>query len=351
MLAALASPSIAQADDAPSAYCRKVEARADGDAALLFAPSVTADAIKFPDSSAIDAGVLKGSSLQLRSGLSWSPLDAYKGFRVLRVAKADCTAHESVVTVREVLAQGEDFGRLPALRKQAAFLEASRATWEAIAQKANERTAAKVTSVLEENEIRARVSELTRKHVAVTGEIAILEARGVEAFRGMLSALVTKLETDSARFESEASHVRSLDPWDVRLSGGVIPHERPVDYYAILHVSFNFGAFSRNAAETRYLEARADEQKKARYETRGQVERFRAQAKTGAARARRDGELLDKQIQSLVTVRDALASSEAPNAPHAHAIIELGRISLEAERTYSTALAEELARLENDRHE
>lgn len=343
-LGLLAAPTVATAE--PSPYCRKVEARADGDAALLFAPKVQADAIKFPDSSAIDAGVLKGTGVQFRGGLSWSPLDFYKGFRVLRVAEADCKTHESIVSIQELLAHGEDFGRLPALRKQAAFLASSRTTWEAIAQKADERASAHVTPVLDANEVRIRVSELARRHAQIEGEIAALEARGLQEYRGMLSSLLESYNSNATRLEREATHIRSLDAWDVNVTGGVIPHAAPLDYYAVVHVSFNLGAFSRNAADTRYLDARAEEMRKARYETQSQIERFRRTAKVGANRARRETELLDKQIASIVTVRDALSTSDAPNAPHTLSIIELGRISLESERTFTSALAEELSRLE-----
>ena len=332
-----------------SAYCKKVRARASGDAALLFAPTVQAQAIKFPNNGTTDAGVTTGAGYQFRAALSFSPLDFYKGFRVQQVGDADCEQHEAVVSAQQVLAQGADYGRLPALRKQVEFLDRRRPTWEAVLAKSEERVAAHVESLREAMEIRSRIMALGRAREHVQGDVDRLEARGIEAYRGPLSVLVDAADRQVMQLERKASHVRSLDAWDVRVVGGVIPQAAPVDYYGMLQVGFNLGAFSRNAQETRYLDARAEELKKARYELRDQVDKFRAQMRSAIAQAKRELIVIERQRAMLAADRTALGQADAPNAPHALAMIDLDAVLVESERVFLETLITELSHFqEND---
>lgn len=342
--AVLAFGGPARAED--SAYCKKVRARAAGDAALMFAPTLQAQGIRFPATGAIDTGVTSGSGYQIRGALSWSPLDFYKGFRVMKLGEADCQRQESVVTAQELLVIGSDYGKLPAYRRQAAFLDARRSTWEAIVARSDERLEAHVTSLVEANEIRSRATELERRRAQVGGEIARLEARGIDSRRMMTSQLAAAVEASTMRFEREASHVRSLDAWDFRVTGGVVPSASPVDYYGVAQVGFNFGAFTRNASETRYLDARAEELRKARYEVREQLRVFRDVVRSTREATARELDLVNKRSSDLIAMRGTLARSEAPSAAHALAIVDLHILSIEADRIQLTALIDELKSLE-----
>ena len=340
------SSTAARAEDSPN--CRKVRARAASDAALLYAPTVQAQGIKFPNNGTIDSGVTTGAGYQFRAALTFSPLDFYKGFRVQRVGEADCQQHEQVVSAREILAQGSDYGRLPALRKQVEYLDSRRSDYEAITAKSDERVAAHVSSLRDAAELRSRVAVLMRSREQSQGDADRLEARGVEAFRGSLVTLVSAAEQEMMRFEQEASHVRKLDAWDFRVTGGVIPQDRPVDYFGIVQVGFNFGAFSRNAQEARYLEARSDELKKARHELRDEVQKFQAQLKSASAQAKRELAIVDKHAELLTADKQTLEQTDSSNAAHALALISLDSILVESERVYLNNLITELARLEND---
>lgn len=343
------APSSAAAQD--SAYCRKVRARAVGDAALLFAPSVQGQAIRFPtqNGGAVDTGVTTGSGFQARAGLTWSPLDFYRGFRVLRAGDADCERGEAQITAQHLLRYGEDYGRLHALRKQAEFLEGRTAALSTIMQKNEERLESHVTSLLDANEVRARAAELSRKSVQARGEVARLEARGVDSYRGMLTSLLASLESSNTKYEKEVSHLRTLDGWDLRVSAGVIPQEKP-DYYGYVQLGFNFGTFARNASESRYLDARTEELRKARYELRDQLERFREQVKVTSKQAKTEEAIVKAKLDSLASARKALATSDSPNAPHALAVIDLELVGTEAEHVFLTALVMELASLEDHSH-
>jgi hypothetical protein len=335
----------ASADE--STYCRKVRARAGAEAALLYAPSLQAQVIKFPNNGTTDSGVTTGAGNQFRAAVSFSPLDFYKGFHVERTAAADCRQHDSVISLQEVLAEGADVGRLPALRKQADLLESKRALCEEIETKSNERFEAHVASLLESGEIRGRVAEIARKRAQVVGEIARLESRGVESYTGMLSTLIDRADQDAMTFEREASHVRSLDAWDFKFSGGIIPQDK-VDFFAVVQLGFNFGAFTHNHQESKYLDARADELKKAKYELREQVRRYRDQIAAGLTQTRRELTIVDRQVELLKSARTTLEHSEAPGAAHALSVIDLDVVSAESEQAFLTALIGQLSHFQEN---
>src|SRR5690349_13993482 len=84
-----ASSAAAEERGAPTLdYCQKVTARADGDAALLFAPTVAVQVIRYPNAvgAADPTGLQVGQGVQPRAGVSIGLLDIYKGFGVLDVA-------------------------------------------------------------------------------------------------------------------------------------------------------------------------------------------------------------------------------------------------------------------------
>jgi hypothetical protein len=340
------APTAAHADDSP--YCRKVEARSAADAALLFAPAAQAQAIHFPNNGTIDTGVTVGKDFQFRAALVWSPLDFYKGFQVLEVGKNDCEQHVAMVTAAQVLELGADYGRMPALQKQAQFLASKEPVWEGVVAKSNQRVSEHVVSVLDATEVRGRAAELAKKRAIVDGDIERLESKGIREYRGMLTSLEQQIHASAMKYERQASHVRSLDPWQVQLQGGVIPSEKPVDFFALVSVQYNFGGFVRNAQETKYVNARDEELKKARYELVDQLRRFREQMKAATNQAKRELAITDKQLAQIGEVRSALAASEAPQAPHALAVVDLEIISLEADRVFLTALIGELSSLQEN---
>lgn len=344
IVAGLSIVDDAHADTSP--YCDKVRARAASEAALLFAPSVQAQGIKFPNAGAIDTGVTAGQGYQLRAAIVWSPLDFYKGFRVVAAGEADCRAFAATMTLEELLRQGSDYGRLPALRKQGRFLESHRNEWMTIAAKTDDRFAARAISLLEANAVRARIAELARLHASVSSEMELLELRGAAQVATTISQLVEDSDARTMDYEREASHIRSLAPWHFTVTGGVTPHGAPVDYFGVVQVGFNLGAFSRNASETRYLQARSAELAKARYEARDQLRRFREELRTTAARARRELAIVNDKLTALRTAKDALENSEAPQTPHALAVVELDIVFAESERTYLSELASELQHFE-----
>lgn len=335
----------AGAGTSESPYCRKVRAHAEGDAALMFAPTIQAQAIRYPTKGTIDLGTNVGDGFQVRGVATWSPLDFYKGFRVLRVADADCQLHESVVSAQEILQGGDDYGRLPALRKMSAFFDQHEAEWKAATDKAAERLKAHTTSTLDVNEVNVRVFELERKREATRADVSRLEAKNIDFYRPLLATLDSTVMAQSAQYEKELSHVRSLEPWDVRVTGGFIPHGSP-DYFAMLQVGFNFGAPWRNGAESRYRAARADELQTARYEVVKQLKVFRQQISISKTQAQRELAIVEKKHAALESMRAALTQSDAASAPNVLAVLELELLMVDADQVMLSTLVGELSRLE-----
>ena len=350
--AALASTSFAGpalAED--SAYCRKVRARAASDASLLIAPTVLAEGVRVP--AALQKGArldatTPGSGYQVRAGVSFSAVNAYKGIRVTDVGDADCTQHEYTVKAQNLLLQVSDLGRLEALRRQSAALEARQSEIAAVLSRIEGRFEAKNMTLIEVEDIRSRVSTLSRQRAALAGEIGRLEAAGYESYRGTVSDLAKKVEESSLSFESKANHVRALDAWDVSVSAGYVP---PIlgytgDFFGVVQVSYSLGSPWHDSYDSQYLSARREEVKTARYEVAHRLEVLRGQVRAAVAQARDELRIVDKRAAEVEASRSTLQSVEAPSAAHAQAIYDLQRIGLEAEHVYITELVSELSRIE-----
>lgn len=350
---ALTAASAAGAEE--SAYCRRVQARAASDAALLYAPTARAEALKLP--TAIQPGgridpVGTGSSYQFRAGLSISALDIYKGTRLSHVANAECAHHEATLAAHELLSLGLDVGRLAALRSEAAYLESRRAEWEEITHKADQRFEARTMTLLNVTDVRARAAALVRRQLHVSAGIGRLEALGLEKLPASVERLMDAVDSTAMRYERETSHVRSLDAWDFNVTGGYVP---PIldatrsDFFGLIQVSYNLGGPWRNAAESRYRAAREDELKSGRHELRRQLAVFREQARRSKAHAKGELEVVEGTIAMLRADRSAVDSSDAPSVFYASSMIELELIGAESERAYLIALIRELSQVEENR--
>jgi len=340
----------ARADE--SDYCSRVRARTAGDAALLFSPSLQLQGIKFPRDGMLDLGATTGTEYQLRAALSFSPLDIYKGSLLLRVGDADCEQHEATWNAQELLLAGADFGRLPALAQEAAYLDSQKGSWEAIVAKGEKRLAAGASTLLEASDLRKRAADLERKQAQVAGEIARLRGLGLDRFDGttLSPSLAGEVERRAIDYEKEVSQVRRLDPWGVTVTGGIVPQDSPIDYFGIVQVSFNFGAFERYAKESRYLEARSREIANARYEVPSQLERFRKQVQAANRQAEQELAVVERSLSALRGTRAALADhADAPAVANALAVTDLAITDGESDRVYLSALVERLSRsLESD---
>ena len=341
----LVTTALAASADQPqtSVYCRKVKAHATGDASLLMAPQVVLQALRVPTPGDLDLGVTDQSQQQVRAGLAFSPLDFYRGLRVIEVADADCAQQDVAARLLRLLSHAEDVGRLVAVRQKRAFLEARQPEWRAVLARAEARFGAREATLVELTELRSRAAELERRLAQASGEAERLEARSEGEERLVLADALLAYRAGAARYEADLGELRTLDAWDVKLTGGVVPRAPRPDWYGVVQLGFNLGGFSRNASERRYLAAREEERREAWYEIEPRLRAFRVQLASTAAQTRAELATIEREAAFLVQSRSVVERSAAPGALHVLFSLALQEMQMGADRAYAVTLLEELA--------
>jgi hypothetical protein len=355
-------PALAVAQQTP--YCKQVRARAASDADYLMTPRVIVQGLHFPHGSELaDSGPVLGSGYQLRTGLTFSPVDFYKGRGVLRAGDADCKRHEASVALDDVLGHATESARLSALLQQGEFLRTHTEDWRSISARAAARLSQRIITVVDFNSVQRSIDTLEHKLVQVEGEAEQLKARQLRV-SGMLPSgnglgspkpgeaapvpdLASEYFRQSMRYERETSQVRKMDDWKLQVSGGVIPLY-PVDWYGTVELSFSLGALVRGQHEERYIEGRSEDLRYARDGVETRLAQFRAQASAALEQARRDLGLVDHSLEVLRATRLALEQSEAESAAQARDLIAIEQVSVESDsvflRSFVSALETLMAR-------
>jgi hypothetical protein len=337
-----AEPAEAAIAPAPSPYCRKVRARAAADAALLRAPHLVADAIRFPSSNRVDLGPTVGNGFQVRAALSFSPTDFYRGGVLGDAGDADCRAHDAGDRVRIGLEGLADLGRLPALRVQAAYLDAHRSEWRALLGKAGEQLAAHLVTMVEYHELRRLTEALERKSASVAGEIDRLEVGG-DALSSPreLDALTRTYAAESDAAERAVDHLRALDPWAFKVTGGVIPPlgAQPADWFGIAELSYTLGAPWHARGDAQAAEARADEVRQAHDELPSRLSDAERGLRAELKATKRELAAVDAQLEATEATRASLEGGDAPNLAHARAMLIIEGLDAESDRVFLRALA------------
>jgi hypothetical protein len=332
----------ATAQDGP--YCEKVRARAAGDAALLMSPRLFVQGIKFPSNGQLDVGITAGSGYQVRTGLSFSPLDFYRGLDTLRVADTDCEQHATASAIQVLVIKGSLKARLSGLRAQTAYLTAHREEWRQLSDKAVTRLSERVITLTEFDSLRQDVAALEHKLVQAEGDANQLASISSRLPEEPPSTLARQYVERAMRFEEAQSDLRKLEAWQIQLTGGVVPIA-PVDWYGVAEVSFNFGGLARSRQERRYLEARGDELRHASYEPESQLSEFRAQATAALDEARHDLAIVERDVAVFASTRGILEKSEAASVAQTLDTLTVQQIATEADGVYLRADITELASL------
>ena len=342
---ACAAPAFAQ----DSSYCRRVRARAASDAALLMAPRVALQGLRFPQTGQVDAGVTVGSGFQTRASMTFSPVDFYKGLGVLSEGAADCDEHQVSAEVEEALTLGGDGARLSALRSQVSFLRDRRDEWRDLGARAATRLSEHTITLVEFDSVRQHVAELERKLAQAGGEAAQIEARRGPAASAPLAELARRYALLANRAERAEAHVRRLDPWQLQVTGGVVA-QAPIDWYGLVELSVNLGLFTRDRQEQRHVDARMDEVHHAPYELEARVEHLRAETAAAIEEARQELEVVERDLATLGDVRRALEKSDAANVLQTRDTVAVEQIASEADGVFLRALIGSLTALLEDAH-
>jgi len=349
------APALSSARDTP--YCRQVRARAESDADLLMMPRVLAQGIRFPRGTAqLDSGPTTDEGYQLRTGLSFSLIDFYKGRATLRLGNAECERHEAALDLDAVIERGTDDARLSALREQSLFLRAKQQDWSALQARASARLTKRIITVVEFTNVQHFVDGLERKLVQVEGDAGQLDVKakaralpfstlpGVGLPSATLPALADRYTHAALDFEREASSLRLLDDWRLQMTGGVIP-QAPSDWYGTIELSISLGRLVRGAHEDNYIEARTQALAHAADGVATRLSQFRAEVAAMLQQTQRDLGVVEHSLDVLRTTLQALAASEAESVAQAREILTIEQMSVESDAVFLRAMVRALETL------
>jgi hypothetical protein len=320
---------------------------AESQAALLSAPEIEVHGGRFPENSTLARPARAGDDYQVRAALSLSLLDVYRGRRVLRAGESECAHYEADRRLEQILVLDTDFGRLPALRRAASFLEERRGSWQAVERRTDAALAARVISLPEALEQRDRSARLERRRAELSGEIARLTALGASSASEVdLAKLLSAAHEAAMEYERDTSHLRTLDAWELRVVAGAVPDAPSTDYFGVVEFSFDLGAYAQRAAERRALAARDEELRTSRSELRHRLRVFREVAAANRSEAERAASIVAERLAALRVASASLDGAQASRAAFTRDALELELISAEAERIFFGAWLAELRRLE-----
>jgi hypothetical protein len=328
-----------------------VKARASSEAAVLIAPRLLAQAIRYPKSGQIDASNAAGASrdIELRVGLSISPIDTLRGVSVLRVGDADCTQHELGEAIEVLLRQDTSSAQLKARRAEATYLASRRPEWLELLGKADVRLKARLITVTEMHELRRLADELERRSAQVHADLLTLEAK-TEGPKPPRVAVSPKRYAESVdQLEREASHLRTFDAWSFRLTGGAVPDPgrsgRSVDWFGFAEIGYSLGGVPQTSAESRYLEARREELSASPQELPRKLGVFRRLLAAQRTGSELELGVVEAQLGRIRATLDALEGFDSPDAVQSRARLVLESISVEADAIFLRRTLRELGQL------
>lgn len=337
-----ASAVCAQSSD----YCEKVRSRAAARAAILIAPRVIGEVLRYP--STLQTGPSDFSKTQLRFGMALSPVDMYRGFRINAVSEADCRAYDAASAVGDALALGANAYVFAAVQAQLEQLEKHRGEWQEIQTRAEQRLSAGIITTVELSEVGRRVDELERDIEQLRGRLAQIRAQvdGRPVRPPPLDSLEREYLARAYEYARRESGEKSIDAWTFDISGGVIPNApEKVEWFFWLRLGYSLGGPWNDSHETDYLRARKAELQHSRSEVSGRVRELKRQLVEQREQSSKELSLVDKHLAFVVKTRATLATVEIGASAHARDALALEQIALEAEQSYLRALIAALAPL------
>lgn len=316
-----------------------MRAQADSQSALLFSPSATLQVVRVPGGTDLSgSGDLLGADTQLRAGLAFSPVDAYRGSLVQSQARQACERIRALESIEPVLHQAGVYGRASALRAQTAYLDAARAELDDLLRDAEKRLARRVATVLEVGDIRRRRLRLLRLQIEARQELSGLEQNGMdELLHTSLDAAVDDYDEAGRAAYGAESKLRKADAWQAQVRGGIVPGSS-VDWFGVVSVGYRFGGLWQAGAEDRYLRARRAELAGSNRELRRRAERFAASMADSARLLREELALIDSELALIAKEIERVESSPTARTRQLLSTLALDQIELSARRAFVVAL-------------
>jgi hypothetical protein len=345
------TPRAAQADE--SAYCRKVKARAAADSILLMAPKLSAEALHFPASTRPSLARESGSGgpgLELRAGLSYSPIDAVRGKLLTSVGEADCQHHDAATQIDDVLLQATDRSELAAHRAEAEHLSARRPDWQGTLQDAERALAAGLLTLSELHDLRRSTRDLDERWLEAQLEVSRLEARldGQREPRASAPQSLSRSYLERAgELEQAVSKLRAFDPWSLQITGGVatLSDEQRPAWFGFAELTYNLGGLFRGSSEASYLRARDEELRQAPYERTSKLAALRKLVGAEYSNARRKLENTEAELTYLQQALGAFKGVDAASAAQGRTKVLIEQISVETDAVFLRTKLRELVSL------
>lgn len=269
-------------------YCDKVRARSSSDAAYLIAPKLFGQFLRFPTTTETrpdadlypELGASGGKNYQLRLGLAFSAVDAYKGIRLGNASDRDCQAHAAKREAQRAIDFAPDAILLRAERAEYAKLKDGGAECQQVLQRSRERFDKKLITRQELQTVEDRVAVIERRRNELSSHIKQMELRGVqELAQHDLSELERQYVDAELEREAALSSIKALSAWDLSVTGGaLLPVGRSeLDWFGWVELRYSLGGLFSNAHERSYMRAREAELRNADYELPGRRAQLQAQ--------------------------------------------------------------------------
>jgi hypothetical protein len=326
-----------RADDAP-AYCRRIDALADSEGALLWAPKLSLQGLRYP--SGFDNGPTTTQGYQFRVGLSYSLIDVYRAIRMRDANEADCAAHQLQLELETSAEAVADMPLRDAYRAQAQFLSGHRSEVEAVLDRARSRLKEHVITTTEFNDLLDSADQLERKTIQAEGNAARIDAKRHPAAPVHSTESMTRnLLRLRAEHEESLSALRSLDDWTLRLHGGVIPvAERGVEWFGWVELSYSLGGLFRSGPERRFRQARREELRDDPNQIPAKLQRIRADIAAQAEQAETELRVVTRRLGYLRTAQTDLDTADAAVAAHLRDALALDALSAGSEKAFLETL-------------
>ncbi|MES1209840.1 MAG: hypothetical protein ABUS79_28220, partial [Pseudomonadota bacterium] len=325
-------------------YCTRIRERAEGDAALLVAPRLMAQGLRFPNNGTLEGGVVTTNGFQLRLGVAFSATDLYKGLGLRQIADADCRAHDARATLESVLTDGDAAARQAGLEAQVAFLDAHAAEARQTVERAVARFAAHAITVVELEDMRGRAATLERMAIQARGQAAQLAQHAPAVARRTAEQLARNYADASGDFDRAVTHVRRADPFQLDVTAGVIPSSR-FDWYGILQLGFNLGGLFQTSHNAAYARAHEQEVAGASYEPASRLAQQRQRLAAVRDQARSELALVERELEVVESTARALDGTDAATAVHQRDRLMLDQLGLGAQRALHGAYLAALQQL------
>ena len=313
-------------------------------------PRLVGQAIRFPSSGRLDdvSSGVGSSEVELRAGVSFSPIDAWRGHLLGRVAAADCREHDAGQSIQRALSRETQQAELAARRAEANYLTVHRHEWRELRLRADAEMKAGLVTLVEMYELYRLIEELERKLLHAEIDAARLQAEesGRETEPAQASA---RAYLDGAMsLERELADLRALDAWTVKLTGGIVPlsgDNGRVEWFGFAELSYSLGGLFRGAPEARYLRAREAELHQESYELPARLGLLRRLVVAELASSRRALDHAEAELEFVAETLQKLEVGDAPGSLRGRARLTLERITVESETVMLRSRHRELTRL------